>query len=49
MTCPNQYTENNAACIDCIFCLICKEDTEYMLHQQAQSESDLKYCLVHDE
>lgn len=49
MTCPNQYTENNAACIDCIFCLICKEDTDYMLHHEAQVVSDFKNFLVHNE
>lgn len=47
MTCPSQYTENHAACNDCIFCLICKEDTEYMLHQKAQAESVGNFDVVH--
>lgn len=39
MTCPSQYSENNSACIECIFSGICQEHFEEALHQQLHSDN----------
>lgn len=47
MTCPSQYTENHAACVECIFSLICKDQFETQAHQRMQAEYDSRFDVVH--
>ena len=37
MTCPSQYTENHAACVECIYSDICQEDCSEELKEGSKS------------